>query len=162
MAKGILHQLSKTEKAAFRLHMIYSAIEGIILGVLALNEYVFIYSLKGTNYQLAFLFQFSMVVFVFLFIFNQLRKRIGNKKRMLRVTGLLTRLPLILRIITIGLYFPLINSISLNRTLFNSPTRKPECKKKLTLSINSRPFLCLSNSSWINLNVSSMIIVLSI
>ena len=99
MTFGILHQLSLTEKNAFRLHMIYSAMEGVILGVLALNEYVFIYSLKGTNYQLAFLFQFSMVVFVFLFIFNQLRKRIGNKKRMLRVTGLLTRLPLILLIL---------------------------------------------------------------
>lgn len=99
MTFGILHQLSLTEKNAFRLHMIYSAMEGVILGVLALNEYVFIYSLKGTNYQLAFLFQFSMVVFVFLFIFNQLRKRIGNKKRMLRVTGLLTRLPLMLLIL---------------------------------------------------------------
>lgn len=79
--------------------MIYSAIEGIILGVLALNEYVFIYSLKGSNYQLAFLFQFSMVVFVFLFIFNQFRKRIRNKQKMLRITGLLTRLPLILLIL---------------------------------------------------------------
>lgn len=76
--------------------MIYSALEGIILGVLALNEYVFIYSLKGSNYQLAFLFQFSMVVFIFLFLFNQFRKRIGNKRKMLRVTGLLTRLPLLL------------------------------------------------------------------
>ncbi len=79
--------------------MVYSAIEGIILGVLALNEYVFIYSMKGSNYQLAFLFQFSMMVFIFLFIFNQLRKRIGNKRRMLRITGILTRLPLILLLI---------------------------------------------------------------
>jgi MFS family permease len=76
--------------------MIYSAIEGIIMGVLALNEYVFIRSLMGTNYQLAFLFQSSVVIFTFLFIFNQLRKRIGNKRKMLRVTGLLTRLPLLL------------------------------------------------------------------
>jgi MFS family permease len=92
----ILKRLNNQERQAFRLHMIYSAMEGIILGVLALNEYVFIYSLKGSNYQLAFLFQFSMMVFIFLFIFNQLRKRIGNKRRMLRVTGLLTRLPLLL------------------------------------------------------------------
>lgn len=99
MNLGILKQLNFTERKAFRLHMIYSALEGVILGVLALNEYVFIYSLRGTNYQLAFLFQFSMVVFIFLFIFNQLRKRIGNKKRMLRITGLLTRLPLLLLIL---------------------------------------------------------------
>ena len=96
MKLGIINQLNTTEKKAFRLHMIYSAIEGIILGVLALNEYVFIYSLRGSNYQLAFLFQFSMVVFVFLFIFNQFRKRIRNKRKMLLITGLLTRLPLIL------------------------------------------------------------------
>lgn len=93
---NFIRHLNKEEKIAFRLHMIYSAIEGIILGVLALNEYVFIYSLKGTNYQLAFLFQFSMMVFIFLFIFNQFRKRIANKRKMLRITGLLTRLPLIL------------------------------------------------------------------
>ncbi len=96
MKLGIVNQLNTTEKKAFRLHMIYSSIEGIILGVLALNEYVFIYSLRGSNYQLAFLFQFSMVVFVFLFIFNQFRKRIKNKRKMLLITGLLTRLPLIL------------------------------------------------------------------
>ncbi|MEN8225495.1 MAG: MFS transporter [Bacteroidota bacterium] len=91
---GVIKQLNSVEKQAFRLHMIYSALEGVILGVLALNEYVFIHSLRGSNYQLAFLFQFSMLVFIFLFIFNQLRKRIGNKRKMLRITGLLTRLPL--------------------------------------------------------------------
>ncbi|HSG67709.1 MAG TPA: MFS transporter [Bacteroidales bacterium] len=95
----IIRQLNDSEKHAFRLHMIYSSLEGIILGVLALNEYVFIHSLRGSNYQLAFLFQFSMMVFVFLFVFNQLRKRIGNKKKMLRITGLVTRLPLILLMI---------------------------------------------------------------
>ena len=93
---GIIRNLNLSEKRAFRLHMIYSAIEGIIMGVLALNEYVFIHSLRGSNYQLAFLFQFSVVVFVFLFIFNHFRKRIGNKRKMLRITGLLTRLPLLL------------------------------------------------------------------
>lgn len=99
MDLNLIRHLNLAEKHTFRLHMIYSAIEGIILGVLALNEYVFIYSLRGSNYQLAFLFQFSMVVFVFLFIFNQFRKRIRNKQKMLRVTGLLTRLPLILLIL---------------------------------------------------------------
>jgi Na+/melibiose symporter-like transporter len=93
---GIISRLDAVELRTFRLHMIYSTLEGIILGVLALNEYVFIVSLRGSNYQLAFLFQFSMMVFVFLFIFNQLRKRIGNKRKLLRITGLLTRLPLVL------------------------------------------------------------------
>ena len=96
---GILKTLDDRERKAFRLHMTYSGIEGIILGVLALNEYVFIHSLRGSNYQLAFLFQFSTIVFLFLVIFNQFRKRIRNKKKMLRITGLVTRLPLFLLII---------------------------------------------------------------
>ncbi len=93
---SLIRQLNPEEKKAFRLHMIYSAIDGIIMGVIALNEYVFIHSLRGSNYQLAFLFQFSVVLFTFLFIFNQFRKRIANKRKMLRVTGLVTRLPLVL------------------------------------------------------------------
>jgi len=88
--------LNHRESKAFRLHLAYQIIEGIILGVLALNEFVFIKSLLGSNYQLGFLFQFSMIVFCFLIIFNELRKRIKNKKRMLRIAGLVTRLPLIL------------------------------------------------------------------
>ena len=92
----VIQKLEPSEKKAFRLHMIYSAIEGIILGVLALNEYVFIHSLRGSNYQLAFLFQFSVVLFIFLFVFNQFRKSIGNKRKMLQITGLATRLPLLL------------------------------------------------------------------
>ncbi|MFC2102522.1 MFS transporter [Bacteroidota bacterium] len=96
---GILQNLDFREKSAFRLHMIYSAIEGIIFGVLALNEYVFIHSLRGSNYQLAFLFQFTTILFLFLVVLNEFRKRIKNKKRMLRLTGLVTRLPLVLLMI---------------------------------------------------------------
>jgi len=92
-------QLDTKEQRTFGLHLTYSGIEGIILGVLALNEYVFIHSLRGSNYQLAFLFQFSMVVFLLLVVFNQFRKRIANKKVMLRLTGLATRLPLILLVL---------------------------------------------------------------
>jgi len=96
---GLLKRLTLQEKSAFRLHMVYSGIEGIILGVLALNEYVFIHSLRGSNYQLAFLFQFSTILFLFLVVLNEFRKRIRNKKLMLRITGLTTRLPLILLVI---------------------------------------------------------------
>ena len=96
---GILKKLDFREKRAFRLHMIYSGIEGIILGVLALNEYVFIHSLRGSNYQLALLFQFSTILFLFLVVLNEFRKRIRNKKMMLRITGLATRLPLVLLIV---------------------------------------------------------------
>ncbi len=84
------------ERHTFRLHIMYSFIEGIILGVLALNEFVFIKSLKGSSYQLGMLFQFSMLVFLFLIIFNEFMKRMQNKRKMIRITGIITRLPLAL------------------------------------------------------------------
>ncbi len=70
--KVIKGNYSEQEKRTFQLHLIYSIIEGIILGVLALNEFVFIKSLRGSNYELGFLFQFSMVVFIFLVFINEL------------------------------------------------------------------------------------------
>lgn len=91
----INQRLNDAERKTFRLHLIYQSVEGIILGVLALNEFVFIKSLNGSDYQVGFLFQFSMIVFTFLFFFNEMRKRIRNKKKLLRVAGLVTRLPLL-------------------------------------------------------------------
>ena len=90
--------LNKEEKRTFYLHLAYSILEGIVLGVLALNEFVFIKSLNGTNYQLGFLFQFSMVVFIFLVFINEFIKRSKNKQQLLRWVGILTRLPLLLLI----------------------------------------------------------------
>jgi len=56
-------ELSSGEKKVFKIHLIYSIIEGLIAGVLALNEFVLIKSLKGTDYQIGMLFQFSVIVF---------------------------------------------------------------------------------------------------
>ena len=89
-------QLAKNEKYTFKLHLIYMVIEGVVLGVLALNEFVFIKSLGGSNYQMGLLFQFSMLVFLFLILINEWLKRIKNRKRLLRITALITRLPLLL------------------------------------------------------------------
>lgn len=91
-----VEELNVNEKRTFRLHLAYSLIEGVILGVLALNEFVFIKSLHGSNYQLGFLFQFSMVVFVFLVFINEFIKRAKNKNRLLIWVGILTRLPFLL------------------------------------------------------------------
>jgi MFS family permease len=88
--------LSINERNAFRLHFIYSILEGFVAGIFALNEYVFVKSLKGSNMQLGLLFQFSVVVYVFLILFNEILKRIQNKKKLLRITAIVTRLPLIL------------------------------------------------------------------
>lgn len=90
--------LTDREKKAFRLHTAYTAIEGIILGVIALNEFVFLKSLHGSNYQMSFLFQFSMLVFTFLILFNEFIRRIKDRKKLLRITGIVTRVPLLLLI----------------------------------------------------------------
>lgn len=87
-------KLNPLERHTFRIHTIYTLIEGVILGVLALNEFVFLKSLHGSNYQLGVLFQLSALVFLFLLFLNEFIKRTKNRRLLLKVTGLFTRLPL--------------------------------------------------------------------
>jgi len=96
MSPAITKQLDPTERRAFRLHLSYSLIEGIILGVLALNEFVFIRSIKGSDYQLSVLFQLTTVLLIFAVFFHELLKRYGNKKKLLLIVAVITRLPLAL------------------------------------------------------------------
>ncbi len=91
-----ISDLNQAEKRTFSLHMAYSFIEGILAGLIALNEFVFVKSLLGSGYQLGVLFQFTVVVFLLLIFFNEFLKRIENKKRLLRRTAIITRLPLAL------------------------------------------------------------------
>ena len=93
-----LSNLNEAERTTFRLHLAYSILEGVVLGVLALNEFVFLKSLKGSNFQLGVLFQFSMLVFIGLIFINELIRRTKNKAGMLRKAAILTRLPLMLLI----------------------------------------------------------------
>jgi len=95
-------KLNSNEIKTFRLHLLYSIIEGIIFGVLVLNQFVFVKSLNGSSYLLGLLFQFSVIAFIFLIFFNELIRRIKNKKRMIRAISIFTRLPLI-----IFLFFPI-------------------------------------------------------
>jgi len=90
--------LNPLEKQSFKLHTVYMLMEGILLGVLALNEFVFLKSLQGSNYQLGILFQFSAAVFVFLLFLNEFIKRSKNRRKLLKITALITRLPLFLLI----------------------------------------------------------------
>lgn len=94
-------QFTELERKTYKLHLLYAILEGIVMGILVLNEFVFLKSLKGSNIQVSMVFQFSMVVMVFLIIFNEFIRRTVNKKRMLRVVSLLSRLPLLLL-----LFFP--------------------------------------------------------
>jgi Na+/melibiose symporter-like transporter len=87
--------LDTNEKKVLGLHLLYSIIEGILAGVVVLNEFVFIKSLKGTEMQLAILFQISVIVFVFSVVIHELLKRY-KKKNILRMTAIITRLPMLL------------------------------------------------------------------
>jgi len=89
--------LKTNERKIFGLHILYSIIEGVLFGVMVLNEFVFVKSLKGTEMQLAILFQASVIVFVFTIVIHELLKRY-KKKTILRMTALITRLPLLLMI----------------------------------------------------------------
>lgn len=88
--------ISQQEKKTFTLHFAYSIIEGILAGLIALNEFVFVKSLLGSSYQVSVLFQFATLVFLLLVFFNTFLRRIKNKKRLLRRTAIITRLPLLL------------------------------------------------------------------
>lgn len=92
---------SPREKNAFWLYLAYSLFEGFIFGVFALNEFVFIKSLNRNSFELGLLFQFSILVFLFLIFINEFIRRIENKKRMVFLSGLVSRLPLLL-----FLFFP--------------------------------------------------------
>lgn len=70
--------------------------DGLVQGVLLLNEFVFLRSLKGSSFQLSFLFQFSVIAFIFLIFISEWMKRVKDKQKMVRLTGVLTRMPLAL------------------------------------------------------------------
>ena len=76
----IFQNLDPQETKTLKLHLFYSSIEGVAAGALILTEFIFIKSLKGSNVQLAFLFQFSMVVFLFAMLANEILRRYTNRK----------------------------------------------------------------------------------
>ena len=89
------------EKSTYYKHLTYSLIDGTVKGAFILNQFLFIKSLNGSELQLGILFQVSMVVFLLAVLFNGIIKRSKNKGRLVRITALLTRLPLLL-----FLFFP--------------------------------------------------------
>lgn len=89
------------ERNTFFIHLIYSIIEGIILGVLILNEFVFLKSLDGGDWGVGILFQFSVFVLTFSILLNEWSRRMKNKKNFLVWLGVFTRAPLLLL-----LFFP--------------------------------------------------------
>ena len=98
---NFLMNLSDRERKTFFFHLTYSFLEGIISGILVLNEFIFLKSLQGSPYQVGILFQFSMVVLIAAIFINEILRRVQNKQLLLRRTAVITRLPLMLL-----LFFP--------------------------------------------------------
>ena len=94
-----IQALAPEEKTTFGYHMVYNVLEGIILGILALNEFVFLRSIGGSDLQVGILFQFSVMVLVLSVILNEWTQRVSNKKRFLLITGIVTRAPLLMMFI---------------------------------------------------------------
>lgn len=87
--------LNGKEKKTFRLHLAYALLEAILTGVFVLNEFVFLKSLSGSNYQLGVLFQFSTLVLLVAIFTNEILSQIKNKKKLLRIVAVATRFPLL-------------------------------------------------------------------
>jgi len=85
-----------TQRKTFLLHLIYSIIDGAIMGVLALNEFVLLKGLQATDFQVGILFSLMMVVLLFSVVMNSLLKRAKNKQKMLRLAVTFSRIPLLL------------------------------------------------------------------
>ncbi|MDD3877578.1 MAG: MFS transporter [Bacteroidales bacterium] len=92
----LLGNVNPQERKTFILHLIYALIEAILTGAFVLNEFIFIKSLNGSNYQLSMLFQFSMLVLLVSVFANEIIAAIRNKKKALRFIAVVTRLPLLL------------------------------------------------------------------
>ncbi|HBS85078.1 MAG: hypothetical protein A2W91_01190 [Bacteroidetes bacterium GWF2_38_335] len=97
--------LSITEKKVFKLHLFFSTAEGITRGVIALNAFVLLKSLNGTEDQVGYLFTITWGIMVLTVLFNILMKNSKNIKRMLNIMSLITRAPMLL-----FAFFPLIDN----------------------------------------------------
>ncbi|HNQ68384.1 MAG TPA: MFS transporter [Bacteroidales bacterium] len=90
------NKLTYREKITFRAHFVFTVLEGLVFGTSLMNEFVFLRSLKGTEFLVGLLFLISMVVYITLILSNEITRRIANKKKLIRITALITRLPLLL------------------------------------------------------------------
>lgn len=92
----LFRNLSFTERKTFVIHLVYSFIEGITLGVFALNEFVFSKSLQASNLKVGILFLSINLVLIFSIFFDEYLKRYKNKKKLLFWVSIVTRIPMLL------------------------------------------------------------------
>ena len=94
MPGRLFTDLTPLERKTFRLHFIYASLDGLVLGLFVLNEFVFLKSLRGSSFSIGVLFQLTVVMLFFLLFFNEYVRRAQNKKLILRWVAVITRLPL--------------------------------------------------------------------
>jgi MFS family permease len=93
---NVYSDMEPHEKRTFYLHSVYCFLEGIILGVFSLNEFVFIKSTGAGNFKLSLLFQLSVFVLPFSVFFTSYLGKVQKKQRLLFLIAIVTRLPLFL------------------------------------------------------------------
>ncbi len=88
-------QITDSEFGVFRIHILFSIIQGVIMGVFALNEFVFIKDMLGTKMQLSMLLQLGVILMLFSVFVNEILRRITNKKKLLIWAAIFTHIPLL-------------------------------------------------------------------
>lgn len=91
-----LAQLSSVERRTFYLHFAYSVIDGLLGGIIALNEFILLKSLSGNKYQLGLMYQLPQMVLLFAVILNEIIRRTRHKKRFIFWYVAFTRIVLLL------------------------------------------------------------------
>ena len=107
-------RIELAEWNVFKLHLVFSILQGILVGVFALNEFVFIKDILGSDFQLSVLLQFSALVFLFSIFVNEFLRRVKNKRKMLRWAAIITHSPLLLLV-----FFPNNREAYTQSDLFN-------------------------------------------
>lgn len=87
--------MSSKERFTFNIYMLYQAIDGVMLGVVALTEIVLIKSLGAKAFHVGVFFQLSSFLMPLSIFLTWYLSRIKNKKKVLINVALFTRIPLL-------------------------------------------------------------------
>ena len=94
--KEVFSEMKLRERRTFILHILYSIFDGVCLGILALNEFVFLKDIGAGSLQVGILFQVQSFVMPFSIFLTYFMSRVKEKKKFLIRIALYTRLPLLL------------------------------------------------------------------
>lgn len=84
-----------TEKRLFRIHLLFSVLQGFFSGGFALNEFILLKNLSASNFTLSILLQLSVVVLSFTLFVDKLVNSFTNKRLFLILFSVLNYIPLV-------------------------------------------------------------------